>query len=159
MSDTFQGTVPDWSGGHPVMAGDMFLGLYQPSPETTGFWQGVERGEFLLKWCSACTRHYHPRRIICPQCASTDLGWKRASGAGKVYSFSEVHRAPTKAFAKGAPYTVGLIETAEGVHYFCRIFAESGARIAVDAPAALQFRLLENGYRLPVFVVSGEAAR
>ena len=139
------------------MAGDMFLGLYQPSPETTGFWQGVERSELRLKWCGACDRHYHPRRIICPRCSSTDLDWKIASGKGKVYSFSEVHRAPTKAFAKGAPYTVGLIETAEGVHYFCRIFAQAGARIAVDAPAKLEFRVLENGHRLPVFVVANEA--
>jgi uncharacterized OB-fold protein len=73
---------------------------------------------------------------------------------GKVYSFSEVHRAPSKEFAKGAPYAVGLIETAEGVHYFCRIIAEGGACIAVDAPARLAFRVLENGYRLPVFVVA-----
>lgn len=155
MSETLQGNVPDWSGGRHVMAGDMFLGLYQPSPETTGFWQGIGRGELLLKWCGACARHYHPRRIICPQCASTELGWKPASGAGKVYSFSEVHRAPTKEFAKSAPYTVGLIETAEGVHYFCRIVPEGGARIVVDAPARLEFRVLENGYRLPVFVVCG----
>jgi len=157
MSDAAQGKVPDWSGGHHVMAGDMFLGLYQPSPETTGFWQGVERNELLFKWCDPCGRHYHPRRIICPQCASTELGWKRASGAGKVYSYSEVHRAPTKEFAKGAPYTVGLVETVEGVHYFCRIIAEKGARISVGAPAVLEFRVLENGYRLPVFVVADGA--
>ena len=159
MSETTEANMPDWSGGRHVMAGELFLGLYQPSPETTGFWQGVARGELLFKWCDDCAHAYHPRRIICPQCSATRLGWKPASGKGKVYSFSEVHRAPTKAFAQGAPYSVGLIETAEGVHYFCRIVAENGARIAVDAPARLDFRVLENGQRLPVFVVSGEAGK
>jgi len=158
MSETPQTTLPNWAEGLKVTAGDLFLGLYQPSPETAGFWQGVERRELLFKWCGACARHYHPRRIICPQCASTALEWKPASGKGKVYSYSEVHRAPTKAFARGAPYTVGLIETAEGVHYFCRIVAEDGAAIAVDAPARLEFRVLENGQRLPVFVVGSAGA-
>jgi uncharacterized OB-fold protein len=159
MSEISNVVMPDWSEGQKVMAGDLFLGLYQPSPETTGFWQGVARQVLLFKWCNACARHYHPRRIICPQCSSTRLAWKPASGKGKVYSYSEVHRAPTKAFAKGAPYTVGLIETVEGVHFFCRIFSGNGTSIAVDAPATLEFRELENGHRLPVFVVSGAAAK
>jgi len=157
MNETTATQGPNWAEGLKVTAGDMFLGLYQPSPETAGFWEGVSRQELLFKWCGACSRHYHPRRIVCPQCASTELTWKQASGRGKVYSFSDVHRAPTKAFSRGAPYTVGLIETAEGVHYFCRIVAEDGGRIAVDALATLDFRVLENGQRLPVFVVRGKA--
>ncbi|MCC6531129.1 MAG: OB-fold domain-containing protein [Burkholderiales bacterium] len=159
MSSSTEATVADWSAGRHVMAGELFLGLYQPSPETAGFWEGVARGELLFKWCAACARAYHPRRIICPQCSSTQLAWRPASGEGKVYSFSEVHRAPTKAFGRGAPYTVGLIETAEGVHYFCRIVAQQGAAIAIDSPARLDFRVLETGQRLPVFVVSAEGAR
>ena len=31
----------DWSQGVPLMAGPYFLGLYQPSPETKDFWDGV----------------------------------------------------------------------------------------------------------------------
>lgn len=151
--------MADWAEGQKVYAGELFLGLYQPSPETAGFWQGVARDELLFKWCAACARHYHPRRIICPQCSSTKLDWKPASGKGKVYSFSEVHRPPTKTFAKGAPYTVGLVETPEGVHYFCCIVADGGAKIVVDAPAQLEFRELETGQRLPVFVVGGAASK
>jgi uncharacterized protein len=142
-----------WAEGRKVFAGDMFLGLYQPSPETVGFWEGIERRELLFRWCAECERHYHPRRIVCPQCASTKLAWKPASGTGKVYSYSEVHRAPTPDFQKGAPYSVGLVETAEGVHFFCRIVAEDGCKVAVDAPAALDFRML------PVFVIRGGARK
>ena len=154
-----ESSAPNWPEGQKVFAGDMFLGLYQPSPETAGFWEGVQRRELLFKYCGACERHYHPRRIVCPQCSSTALSWKAASGKGKVYSYSEVHRAPTAAFAKSAPYTVGLIETVEGVHWFCRIVAERGRSVTVDAPAALEFRVLENGHLLPVFVLTGEADR
>lgn len=153
MTETAKEQASDWASGRMVMAGDMFLGLYQPSPETVGFWEGVGRRELLFRWCEPCARAHHPRRMVCSQCASTDLGWKRASGRGKVYSFSEVHRAPSAQFGKGAPYTVGLVATEEGVHFFCRIIAEGEGRIAVDAPAVLDFRVLETGQLLPVFVV------
>lgn len=159
MSDTSNVSMTDWSSGKKVYAGDQFLGLYQPSPETVGFWEGIKRRELLFKWCGECARAYHPRRMICPRCSSTTLTWKPASGKGKVYSYSEVHRAPSPEFQKGAPYNVGLIETAEGVHFFCRICVESGARVAVDAPVRLDFRVLESGCLLPVFVVGTEAAK
>ena len=159
MSETSNISVPDWSGGKKVQAGDQFLGLYQPSPETAGFWEGVKRRELLFKWCGECARAYHPRRMICPQCSSTELTWKPASGKGTVYSYSEVHRAPSPEFQKEAPYNVGLIETAEGVHFFCQICAESGARVEVGTPARLDFRVLGSGYLLPVFVIGSEAAK
>lgn len=143
--------VPDWSGGQKVMAGDLFLGLYQPSPETVDFWEGVKRRELLFRHCE-CGRTHHPRRMICSACGSTKLGWKKSAGNGKVYSFSEIHRAPTPEYSKSVPYTVGLVETGEGVHFFCRIIKGEGADIRVGAPAKLDFRTLENGYFLPVFV-------
>jgi hypothetical protein len=143
----------DWSRGRDVMVGDMFLGLYQPSPETTEFWRGITRAELLFKHCNDCGAVHHPRRIACSRCNSLELGWKPAQGLGTVYSFSEVHRAPSKAFQSGAPYTVGLIETVEGVHFFCRIIPGKGAGVRIGAPAKLDFRPLENGEVLPVFVL------
>ncbi len=149
---------PDWSRGRDVMVGDMFLGLYQPSPETTEYWRALGRRELLLKRCAACGATHHPRRMLCSRCTSTDLGWVPAKGRGTVYSFSEVHRAPSPAYAASVPYTLGLIELEEGVHFFCRILSEDGGRIAVGAAAALDFRVLEAGYLLPVFVVGGKVA-
>jgi uncharacterized OB-fold protein len=147
----------DWAGGRKVMVGDMFLGLYQPSPETTEFWRGVERRELLFKHCDGCGAMHHPRRIVCSRCNSMALGWKAARGTGSVYSFSEVHRGPTPAFQAGAPYTVGLVETPEGVHFFCRIIAAAGQEIRVGAAARLDFRALEHGHVLPVFVLEAAA--
>jgi uncharacterized OB-fold protein len=156
--DMSKGTAPpDWSRGRNVMVGDMFLGLYQPSPETTEFWAGVARRELLFKHCADCGARHHPRRMLCSRCNSGRLGWVACKGRGKVFSFSEVHRAPSPAFKGSLPYTVGLIETEEGVHWFCRIFA--GDRpIVVDAPARLDFRVLETGHLMPVFVTGDDAA-
>jgi hypothetical protein len=143
--------VPDWSAGKKVMVGELFLGLYQPSPETTGFWEGVKRRELLFKHCE-CGQFHHPRRMLCSVCSSQKLSWKKSTGIGSVYSFSEIHRAPTPEYAQTVPYTVGLIETAEGVHFFCRIDQGRKTPIAIGDKAKLDFRVLESGYQMPVFI-------
>jgi uncharacterized OB-fold protein len=141
----------DWSRGVPLMAGPYFLGLYQPSPETKDYWDGVGRGELRLKWCELCQKAHHPKRIVCTFCGNTELSSKRASGRGTVYSFSEVHRAALDAFAKATPYTVGVVRLEEGVHLLTRLF--STIPIAIGAPVTVAFRVLELGQLLPVFVV------
>jgi uncharacterized OB-fold protein len=149
MSDV--GAQLDWSRGVPLMAGPYFLGLYQPSPETKDFWNGVAQHELRLKWCPHCEKAHHPKRIVCTFCGNTELGTRRATGRGTVYSFSEVHRAAIPVFAAATPYIVGVVRLAEGVHLFTRLIA-SGP-IAIDAPVTVDFRVLELGQLLPVFVV------
>ena len=92
----------------------------------------------MLKWCPHCSKAFHPKRIVCTDCGATDLGWKQASGKGTVYSFSEVHHAPSEVFAKSVPYTVGLVALEEGVHLFSRLIPEAGA-IAIGVPGAGRF--------------------
>ena len=142
----------EWSEGLRLMAGPYFLGLYQPSPETAGFWDAVKRRELVLKWCPHCAKPFHPKRIVCTDCGADDLEWKQASGRARVYSFSEVHRAPGPPFTDAAPYTIGLVCLEECVTLLSRLFAEPGP-IAIDAPASLDFRVLETGQLLPVFRV------
>jgi uncharacterized OB-fold protein len=142
----------EWAEGLNLMAGPYFLGLYQPSPETKGFWEGVSRHELLLKWCSACQRAHHPKRIVCTGCGSADLSWQRSSGRGKVYSFSEVHHVADKAFMASVPYTIGLVALDEGVYLLSRLLSELGP-IAIDQLVQLDFQVLESGRLLPVFKV------
>ena len=150
--DMSKGTAPpDWSRGRNVMVGDMFLGLYQPSPETTEFWTGVGRRELLFKHCADCGARHHPRRMLCSRCNSGRLGWDACKGRGKVFSFSEVHRAAIEAFAAAAPYTVGVVKLEEGVHLFTRLIPS--APVTIDAPVTVDYRVLEMGQLLPVFVV------
>jgi uncharacterized OB-fold protein len=140
--------VTDWSRGLELKAGEWFIGLYQPSPETTGYWQGVARHELRLKHCPACNLYFHPKRIVCTECGSDALVWKRASGRGEVYSFSEVHRAPSPDFAGATPYVVGLVKLEEGVHLFTRFV---DGPVAIGTKVTVAFRALELGNLMPVF--------
>jgi uncharacterized OB-fold protein len=140
----------DWASGLALTAGPYFIGLYQPSPETVGFWDGVKQHELRLKWCPACARAFHPKRIVCTDCGSAELEWRAASGRGKVYSCSEVHHAPGPEFTASLPYWVGLVALEEGVYLFSRLIADPGA-VAIDAPARVDFQVLEQGRLMPVF--------
>ncbi len=144
--------LEDWAQGIPMRAGPVSLGLYQPSPETMEYWRGIDRRELMLRHCDHCNRFFHPKRIVCSDCGASDLTWKPASGTGKVYSFSEIHRAPSEAFAAGAPYINGIVRLTEGVHLFTRFIPDPGP-VKIDAPARLDFRVLESKWMLPVFLV------
>lgn len=152
MSDGIDLQMEDWAHGVPLHAGPFSFGIWQPSPEVAPFWQGVARGELSLKHCVKCDMALHPKRIVCPKCGGSDLGWQHSVGRGHVYSFSEVHRAPSERFEASVPYTVGMVTLREGVTLFTRLFAEPGP-IRIDAPAVVDFRVLEFGLRLPVFQV------
>ena len=143
----------DWAEGLPLTAGPYFVGLYQPSPETAFYWEGVRAGELRLRWCPACAKSLHPKRIVCTDCGASDLEWRRAGGGGEVYSFSEVHRVAAPEFAASTPYTVGVVKLEEGVCLFTRFIAGSGA-VRIGAAARVDFRTLEQGQMLPVFIVA-----
>jgi uncharacterized OB-fold protein len=142
-----------WAKGVPLSAGIWGFGIWQPSPEVAEFWEGVARRELLLKWCPHCKRAFHPKRIICTACGAIDLEWTKSAGKGKVYSFSEVHRAPTDVFAGSVPYIVGMVRLDEGVVLFTR-FVGDRTKVKIDAPVAVDYQTLELGQLMPVFAVA-----
>lgn len=148
--------ITDWSRGVPLTVGPWTLGLYQPSPETTGYWEAVSRDELVVKKCGGCGHLHHPRRIVCTSCHSGEMHWEPVSGRGTVYSFSVVHRAVSPELKAAVPYTVGIVRLEEGVHLFTRFFGEG--EIAIGDAVEVEFRTLELGHHLPVFVRTMVAA-
>ena len=64
--------------------------------------------------CDACEHVWYFRRDFCPNCGVTDQAMRQASGAGRVYALSLVHRAPSEALRALAPYLVAMIDMDEG---------------------------------------------
>jgi uncharacterized OB-fold protein len=144
---------PNWTQGFAVRIGPYQLGTAEASPETTGYWQGVDADELRLKHCANCGQFLHPRRIVCSKCGSMELDWQPVEGGGEIYTFSELHRAPMPELAGSVPYHVGMVQLHEGVTLFARLFGEAGAEVRIGAPVRVDFRELEAGGKLPVFVV------
>jgi hypothetical protein len=143
----------DWSAGLPLNLGPFMIGLAETSPETEGYWEGVRRGELMIKRCGGCGRHLYPRRIFCPACTSDDLAWTRSAGSGEVYTFSTVYRAPSSDFA--VPYTNGIVRLDEGVHMFGRLVGKEHEAIAIGDRVNVDFREIRAGDgALPVYKVA-----
>lgn len=82
--------------------------------DTRAYWAGLARGELLLQHCRDCGHVQFYQRALCGRCLGARLEHRPASGRGTIYSFSTVYRAPSPEFKDDVPYTVILVELAEG---------------------------------------------
>lgn len=64
--------------------------------------------------CDSCEQVWYFRRDFCPNCGSTMPKVLQASGNGRVYALSMVHRAPSEALRALAPYLIVMIDMDEG---------------------------------------------
>jgi uncharacterized OB-fold protein len=96
--------------------------LPKPTPTSRPFWEAAKRHELVLQRCDACARFIYYPRPRCPHCFADHLSWRRVSGRGKVYSFTIVRRASSRAFADG-PYVLAIVELEEGVRMTTNIVA------------------------------------
>lgn len=84
------------------------------SPDTAEYWAGCARHELLIQRCAGCGTHQFYPRMLCTTCSGRALHWVRASGRGRVRSYTVVRRAVSEAFAAEVPYIVALIALEEG---------------------------------------------
>ena len=120
-------------------------------PETEPFWQGCRDGVLLLQRCCACGSLQSYPRAVCTACLSSDLGWRRASGLGRIHSFTTVHRALSPAFEDDLPYVVAVIELEEGLRMVSRIVECDSELLAIEQPVEVAFERVGDECVLPVF--------
>jgi hypothetical protein len=77
------------------------------------FVSGLEGQTLVLQHCTACGM-VQLGRLRCERCLAASLRWERASEAGLLYTFTVMQRAFHPAFSAAVPYTVGIVELAEG---------------------------------------------
>ena len=66
--------------------------LPEPGPDTREFWEGCRRHELRLQRCADCGRARFTPRPGCPWCGALAFDWFTASGRGRVFSWTVVHR-------------------------------------------------------------------
>jgi len=102
----------------------------------------------VLQRCSACGHYQHYPRELCTSCGSDALAFAEVEGTGTVRSYSVVARSPDpERFSP--PYTVALVQLAEGPVLFTRL-------VGIDAPecdmtVGLDWWEGPEGQALPVF--------
>lgn len=102
----------------------------KPSPRPTAvnrpYLEGCNRSELWLQRCGspACGKYVFYPRVCCPHCGSGTLAWERASGEGRIVSFSRIHRPQHESFFAEAPYYFVAVQLDEGPLMFSRLHHE-----------------------------------
>jgi uncharacterized protein len=122
-----------------------------PDADPENFWKGLARGELLLQHCLDCLRVHYYQQGLCRDCGSERLEHRPASGRGKVYSYSVVHRAPGPAFKDDTPYAVLLVELEEGPRMISSLVGGDPERVTFDMPVVLVCEKINDEITLPRF--------
>ncbi|MET9671548.1 bifunctional MaoC family dehydratase N-terminal/OB-fold nucleic acid binding domain-containing protein [Streptomyces sp. NPDC006482] len=123
--------------------------------DNAGFWEGVAAHRLLVQRCGDCATLRFPWLPGCADCGSREWDTVEASGAGTVYSYVVMHHPPFPAF--DPPYTVGLIELAEGVRMVSNVVGVPYDKVRIGMPVRLEFLRVDDELELPVFRADTEA--
>jgi uncharacterized OB-fold protein len=113
-------------------------------PENLPFWEAAARGELLLPRCQQCGEtHWHPR-AHCPFCRSDALGWERASGRGRLHTFTLVRRPDSVTL-------LAYVRLDEGPLMMTNLVDTPHEELRLDMTVEVLFRPTPEGRSAPVF--------
>ena len=108
--------------------------LPHPTVPSQPFWDAAKRHELQIQRCGSCGAHIFYPREVCPACLSSDLSWIRASGKGRLYSYT-IAQAPTHpAFAEDVTYIVAIVELEEGPRITTNIVGCEPGAVKIGMP-------------------------
>lgn len=125
----------------------------QPDPSEAGrpFWQSLREGVLTFQRCSACGKGWLPARSHCPGCLSPEWTRESASGRARLVSWVVYRMAYHPAFASRLPYTVAVVELAEGPRMISNIVQTDPQTLHIDQPLSLVIED-ESGTSVPRFM-------
>lgn len=101
--------------------------------------------------CEQCECSIFPPRVLCPGCGHQRLRWCASSGVGEVYSLSTISS------RNRDPYTVALVDLAEGFRMMTTVSDLTGREVTIGTAVQVEFDEIGE-QRLPVFVTMGDQA-
>jgi uncharacterized OB-fold protein len=122
-----------------------------PTPETRPYWDACRKGELVVQRCKDCGAHQFYPRMMCTSCDSDSVEWTRASGRGRVSSYTVVRRPVSKAYAAETPYIVALIQLEEGPTLMSNIVGCDPGAVAVGMSVEVLFEQWTDEVTVPKF--------
>ena len=115
----------------------------KPLPEITllnePFWEGTKQHKLLLQKCDDCSAFRFTPKEVCPNCTSVSATWTEVSGSGTIYSYSTVHRGPSAGFQEDAPYSVVMVQLAEGPRIISHVIDCSPDDVTIGMAVSVVF--------------------
>jgi uncharacterized OB-fold protein len=122
-----------------------------PDAATGPYWEATRAQRLVMPRCDDCGHYHFYPRTLCPRCSSPKLKWTPVSGAGVVYSYTVIHRAPSPAFATAVPYVVAAVKLAEGPHLMTNIVGVPPDAVRIGMPVKVVFQKYSEEITLPMF--------
>ena len=113
------------------------------------FYGHLARGELHLRRCTECRTWRHPPRLRCPTCGSAAAAWERASGLGRVFSWTVTHQPIDPAFTP--PYAVVVVELEEGPRLVGNLVGAEPSELALDRPVCVEVEPVSDRVALVQF--------
>jgi uncharacterized OB-fold protein len=126
--------------------------LPQTDDHTEKWWQALNDGRLLLEHCVPCGHLYFYPRGMCPACWSEEVEWVRASGRGRVYTYSVVHMNDLPPFRNRLPYVVAMVDLEEGPRITANLDGVDTTAVEIGLLVTLRPRRLDERYSAPEFV-------
>lgn len=131
--------------------------LPKPDKDSEVYWEAARRHELLVQQCSGCKRFRFYPRSVCPNCLSDEFQWRPATGRGRLYSFTVIHRAPTPSFRDQVPYVLALIDLDEGVRMMSNVIECDPDVVRIGMRVEVVFEDVTPEITLPKFKPSAGA--
>ena len=132
--------MPAWKKPLPVESG-----------ETKPFWEACREGRFLIQRCRTCGKYQYHYKGFCSHCWTGEIEDVAASGRGKVWSYTVVHRTRMPGFQEEVPYVVALVELDEGVKVVSNIINCAPERVNIGLSVQLTFVRADATWTIPMF--------
>ncbi len=121
------------------------------------FYGWCRRHELRIQRCAGCGTWRHVPRELCAGCGSWAWTWERASGRGRVFTWTVAERPMHPAFAGDVPYAIVVVELEEGVRIVSRVDGCAPADLAMGMAVEVAFDDVADEVTLPVFRRTGRA--
>lgn len=112
--------------------------------DSAPYWEGARNGQLLIAKCGDCDAVHHYPRPFCPRCSGEAIRPVAASGTGTLYTYSTVYANDLAPFAERLPYSVGIVELAEGPRLMTLIEGTPAAELYVGMPVQAAFRPVDE---------------
>ena len=119
--------------------------------ENRWFFEACARHELVLQKCASCgTVRIYPR-ALCPSCMSSKTDYLRASGRGRVYTFTVTHQNQAPGFRDELPYVMAYVELDEGPRILTNIINSPPGEVKIDLPVEVVFEDIDENLAIPKF--------
>ncbi len=119
--------------------------------ESKWFWEACARHELYVQKCGDCrTVRFYPR-ALCPSCLSSRTDYLRASGRGRVYTFTVTHQNQAPGFRDELPYVMAYVELEEGPRVLTNVVGCPPDEVKIGMPVTVMFEDVDEGLAIPKF--------